>query len=69
VSVSQSPTALPPPLPPRAATHRRQVDFSVSRSQADADLKLDVGQRIYVYVKPAAMMAYEQQQIESAPLV
>jgi hypothetical protein len=41
----------------------------VSRAQADGELKLDAGQRIYLYVKPSAMMAYDEQQIESAPLV
>jgi hypothetical protein len=30
---------------------------------------MDAGQRIYLYVKPSAMMAYDDQQIESAPLV
>lgn len=46
-----------------------QVDFSLSRAQADGELKLDAGQRIYLYVKPSAMMAYDEQQIDSAPLV
>jgi hypothetical protein len=46
-----------------------QVDFGVSRSQADGEMRMDAGQRIYLYVKPSAMMAYDDQQIESAPLV
>lgn len=46
-----------------------EVDFSVPRAQADGDMRLDAGQRIYLYVKPSAMMAYDEQQVDSAPLV
>jgi hypothetical protein len=38
-----------------------EVEYSVSREQADGRLGLDVGQRVYVYVRPDAMMGFEPQ--------
>lgn len=63
-----------PDAPSAAAAHlhkqtHTQVDYDVSRAQADGDMRMDAGQRIYLYVKPSAMMAYDDQQIDSAPLV
>ena len=46
-----------------------EVDYSVTRDQAVGPLGLDVGQRIYLYVKPAAMMGFDPDDIDSAPLL
>lgn len=44
-----------------------EVEYSVTREQADGKLGLDIGQRIYLYVKPEAMMGFEPEEVESAP--
>jgi len=45
-----------------------EVEYSVTRQEADGPLKLDVGQRIYLYVKPSAMLGFEPEEIDSAPI-
>jgi sulfate transport system ATP-binding protein len=45
------------------------VELGVSRKEADGPLKLDVGQRIYLYVPPGNMMGFEPAEVDSAPLV
>jgi hypothetical protein len=45
------------------------VEYSVSREQADGALGLDVGQRVWVYVRPEAMMGFEPAEIDSAPIL
>jgi sulfate transport system ATP-binding protein len=46
-----------------------EVEYSVTREQADGRLGLDIGQRIYLYVKPEAMMGFEPEDIDSAPIL
>ncbi|KAI8473163.1 MAG: P-loop containing nucleoside triphosphate hydrolase protein [Monoraphidium minutum] len=46
-----------------------EVEYSVTREQADGALGLDIGQRIYLYVKPEAMMGFEPEDIDSAPVL
>jgi sulfate transport system ATP-binding protein len=46
-----------------------EVEFSVTRAQADKEFKLDVGQRIYVVVPPSAMMEFDESELGSAPIV
>eukprot|EP00775_Hariotina_reticulata_P001496 gene1496-1835_t len=46
-----------------------EVEYEVTRAQADGPVKLDVGQRIYLSVKPSAMMAYNDHEVESTPIV
>jgi sulfate transport system ATP-binding protein len=45
------------------------VELSVTRKEADGPLKLDVGQRLYLYVPPGNMMGFEPSEVDSAPLV
>lgn len=61
--------ACPPPPPPAARPRPPQVEYSVSREQADGPLGLDIGQRIYLYVKPEAMMGFEPSEVDSAPIL
>lgn len=46
-----------------------EVDYTVTRDQDAKLYNLDVGQRIFVYVNPKAMMGYDPDDIDSAPLV
>lgn len=49
-----------------------EVEYSAPRLGAgavDASLPLDVGNRIYISVRPGAMMAYDEAELGSAPLV
>lgn len=46
-----------------------EVEWSVNREQADGPFALDVGQRIWLYVRPEAMMAFDQEEVESTPIV
>lgn len=46
-----------------------EVEFGVSRDQDEARFALEVGSRVYVHVSPGAMMGFNQEDIESAPLV
>ncbi|KAF8061958.1 cysA [Scenedesmus sp. PABB004] len=46
-----------------------EVDYAVTRAQADGELRLDVGQRIYLAVPRGAMLAYDDAELDSAPLV
>lgn len=46
-----------------------EVEYTVTREQADGPLGLDIGQRIYLYVKPEAMMGFEPEDIDSAPVL
>jgi sulfate transport system ATP-binding protein len=46
-----------------------EVEYSVTRAQADGPLNLDIGQRIFLYVKPEAMMGFEPEELDSAPLL
>ncbi len=46
-----------------------EVEWSVSREQGQGAYNLDVGQRVYMYVKPGAMMGFNDEEIDSAPLV
>lgn len=46
-----------------------EVEYGISRAQADGELKLDVGQRIYIVVKPTAMLGYNPEEVDSAPIV
>lgn len=46
-----------------------EVEYSVPRSQADGELKLDLGQRIYLFVRPTTMMAFDDMEVDSAPIV
>jgi hypothetical protein len=68
LTAEEAPVLTPSPATPFSPVLPPQVDFSVSRSAADSQ-PMDAGQRIYLYVKPSAMMAYDDTQIESAPLV
>lgn len=45
------------------------VEYTTTRDLAEGPVKLDVGQRIYLYVKPTAMMGYDPEEIGSAPVV
>ncbi|WIA18185.1 hypothetical protein OEZ85_009658 [Tetradesmus obliquus] len=46
-----------------------EVEFSVTRAQADKEFKLDVGQRIYAVVPPSAMMEFDETELGSAPII
>ncbi|KAF6258780.1 chloroplast ATP-binding protein [Scenedesmus sp. NREL 46B-D3] len=46
-----------------------EVEFSVTRAQAEGEFKLDVGQRIYVVVPPSCMMEFDEAELGSAPIV
>jgi sulfate transport system ATP-binding protein len=46
-----------------------EVEYSVTRQEADGPLGLDVGQRIFLYVRPEAMMGFEPEDVDSAPVV
>ena len=46
-----------------------EVEFDVSRAAAEGELRLDAGQRIYLFVRPEAMMAFDEDQVDSAPIV
>eukprot|EP00878_Enallax_costatus_P018150 GHUV01019097.1.p1 GENE.GHUV01019097.1~~GHUV01019097.1.p1 ORF type:complete len:124 (+),score=9.23 GHUV01019097.1:481-852(+) len=46
-----------------------EVEYAMTRQQAETDLKLDVGQRIYLVVKPTAMLAFNPEEVDSAPVV
>lgn len=46
-----------------------EVEYDVPRAAADGELKLDVGQRIYLFVRPTAMMAFDEAEVDSAPIV
>jgi len=46
-----------------------EVEFEVTRAQADGPVKLDVGQRIYLFVRPNAMMGYDNHEVDSTPIV
>ena len=41
----------------------------MTREQADGPLNLDVGARIYVYVRPEAMMGFDPEDVDSAPVL
>lgn len=45
------------------------MEWTVTREQAEASYALEVGQRIWLYVRPEAMMAFDQQEVESTPLL
>ncbi len=46
-----------------------EVEWGVTLDTDERAYALDVGQRIWLYVKPGAMMAFDQHEVESTPLV
>lgn len=46
-----------------------EVEVGVSRDQDETRFNLDVGSRVYVHVSPEAMMGFNQEEIDSMPLV
>lgn len=46
-----------------------EVEYGMSRAQADGEHRMDIGQRIYIVVKPTAMLAFNQEEVDSAPVV
>ena len=55
------------PLPPLPyAPTAQDVDFAVGRLADEASYDLDVGQRVFVEVPPAAMMAFDYPDIDAS---
>ena len=47
----------------------QEIEYLVSREMDDKQYNLDVGQRVYVELRPEAIMGFEMDEIDSAPIL
>ena len=59
-------SALQLPPPPSLLPSAQDVDFAVGRLADEASYDLDVGQRVFVEVPPAVMMAFDYPDIDAS---
>lgn len=45
------------------------VEFTCTRDADEKQYNLDIGRRVYVHVRPQAMMGFEPEEIDSAPIL
>lgn len=47
----------------------QEVEYLVSRDQDEKSFNLEVGQRVYVSLRPEVVMGFEPAEIDSAPIL
>lgn len=47
----------------------QEFEFTVSRDQDERQYNIDEGTRVYVHVNPQAMMGFNPEDVDSAPIV
>jgi hypothetical protein len=46
-----------------------EIEFALSRDQDEARFGLGAGERVYIHVAASAMMAFDEDEVESSPLL
>lgn len=47
----------------------QEVEYNITRDQDEKQYNMEVGQRVFVHVDPSVVMGFNQQEIDSAPIL